>query len=204
MDARRIVLSLFLLVAAFAGRSQQFPSDFWHQGKAVLDNGDTLKGLVKYDFQKDLIQLREAEHQAEVYTARKLLFVEIFDESVKRYRQFYALPYSVTGTYKAPVFFELLKEGKITLLSREHLETKTYTSMYYMGAYSRVVLVNKYFFLKENGDIVEFTGTKNDLLDMMGKKGDAVQDYIKENHLKFDDKYDLARIVEYYNSLSGS
>ena len=44
---------------------------------------------------------------------------------------------------------------------------------------------------------------KNDLLDLMGKRSEEVEKYAKTNRLKFDDKYDLARIVAYYNSLFG-
>ncbi|MFZ6010583.1 MAG: hypothetical protein ACOYXT_09565, partial [Bacteroidota bacterium] len=133
-----------------------------------------------------------------------VLFFEIFDSSVHKYRQFYALPFATASGYRAPVFFELLEEGKMTLLTREALEYKTYNSPYYIGSYSRLVLVNKYFFMQENGDIEEFTGNKNDLLNLMGKKSEEVEKYIKSHRLRFDDKYDLARIVAYYNSLFGA
>jgi hypothetical protein len=73
-----------------------------------------------------------------------------------------------------------------------------------MGSYSRMVLVYKYFFLDEDGKISEFTGSKNDLLDLMKSKEDAVEKYIKANKLRYDDKYDFAKIVAYYNSLYGT
>jgi hypothetical protein len=38
----------------------------------------------------------------------------------------------------------------------------------------------------------------------MGNKSDDVEKYIRENRLKFDDKYDLVKIVAYYNSLTGT
>jgi hypothetical protein len=114
------------------------------------------------------------------------------------------LPYAVNSGYRTPVFFELLEEGKMTLLAREILEYKTYSSPYFVGSYTRLVLNHKYFFLKDNGDIEEFMGNKNDLLDLMGKRSDEVEKYIKTNNLKLDDKYDIAKIVAYYNSLVGS
>jgi hypothetical protein len=55
--------------------------------------------------------------------------------------------------------------------------------------------------LDDNGDITQFNGNRNDLLDLMGKQGDSVEKYIKTNKLKFEEKADLARIVTYYNSL---
>lgn len=194
----------FLLVAATETLAQKFPSDLWHEGKIVLLEGDTLRGSVKYDLQQDLVQYGVADQRTTAFSARKVLFFEIYDTSVRRYRQFFALPFSTTGSYKAPVFFELLEEGKMTLLSRESVEYRTYNSPYYMGSYSRLVLVYKYFFLDEEGNISEFTGNKSDLLQLMNNKSEEVEKYIKANKLKYDDKYDFARIVAYYNSLFGT
>jgi hypothetical protein len=201
---KRNLIVIALVLVTSVGYGQNWPFEVWHEGKIVLLEGDTLRGLVKYDMQKDLVQHTVQDRTAEVYTARKVIFFEIFDESIRKYRQFFALPYTITGGYKSPIFFELLEEGKITLLSREFLENKTISSPYYTGSYSRIVLSNKYFFMDENGEIVEFHGNKHDLLNLMGKRGDEVDKYMKSNHLKFDEKYDFAKIVAYYNSLSGS
>lgn len=197
-------ISMFLLFfLSLSAEAQQFPSDLWHDGKIVLLEGDTLRGSVKYDLQQDVIQFN-SNQQITAYSARKILFFEIFDNSVRRYRQFFALPFSSIAGYKVPVFFELLEEGKMTLLSRESIEYRTYNSPYYMGSYTRLVLVYKYFFLDEKGNINEFIGNKNDLLELMNKKSDEVEKYIKANRLKYDDKDDFAKIVAYYNSLFGT
>ncbi len=182
--------------------AQQWPFELWHEGKLVLETGDTLRGAIKYDFQNDLLQLNQSG-KVEAFTARKVLFYEIFDATVKRYRQVFSLPYSATGGYKAPIFFELLEEGKITLLSRESLEYRTVSSPYFFyGSYTRLVLVYKYYLMRDNGTIVEIENPKkNDWLQLMGKYADEVQSYAKSNKLSFDEKYDLVRIVAYYNSL---
>ncbi len=194
----------FAIAASSLSQSvaQKFPSEIWHEGKIVLlDGADTLVGSVKYDLQQDLIQYTSTNQTIEAYSAKKVLFFEIFDQSVHRYRAFYALPYSTQSGYRAPIFFELLEEGKLTLLVREAIENKSYSSIYYYGSYTRKVLVYRYFFLDENGAINEFTGNKKDLLELMGKKADAVEEYVKANRLKIDEKYDFAQVVKYYNSL---
>ncbi len=181
--------------------AQQYAFELWHAGKAVLDTGDTLRGSIKYDLQTDILQV-EINKKLESFTARKVLFFEIFDETVKRYRVFYSLPYAQAGQYKAPVFFELMNEGKLTVLSREALEYRTTSSpFYYYGTITRLVLVNKYFMLKENGDIVEFRGKKNDWYSFMPSKADEVERFAKSNRLDLDEKYELTRVIEYYNSL---
>jgi hypothetical protein len=191
---------LFLLLCAPA-LSQNWAFELWHEGKVVILEGDTLRGFVKYDLQQDLVQYAIHDQKEEVYTARKVQFFEIFDESVHKYRRFFALPYGNVTGYKSPIFFELLEEGKLTLLAREALEYKTYSSPYNIGSVSRLMLVYKYFFLKENGDIEEFVGNKNDLIDLMGKNGKQVQKYMKTNRLRIEDKSDFSKIVAYYNSL---
>jgi hypothetical protein len=202
---RKTILMALLLGMCTSGVAQRnWPADLWHDGKVVLVAGDTLKGLVKYDFQLNTVQFTVNNRKAEIYHARKILFFEIFDETVHRYRRFFVLPYSNASNYKAPVIFELLEEGKITLLSRELLEYKTYNSAFYGGSYTRLVQTYYYYLLREDGTIEDFRGNKHDLLAMMGNKGKTVEKYIKANRLDFDDKYDLARIVSYYNSLTGT
>lgn len=201
---KKLLLFLILAIPVGAANAQQWPFEMWHEGKIVLVSGDTLRGNLKYDLQQDLVQLEVPQERSEVFTPRKVLFFEIFDRTVKRYRKFFALPFNATTGYRTSIFFELLEEGEITLLAREAIEFRTYNSPYYFGSYSRQVLVYKYFFLEEDGDIAEFTGNKNDLLQMMGNRSEDVEKYMRTNRLKFDEKYDLARIVAYYNSLAGS
>lgn len=200
----RFALPVLLIFFCADAAAQKFPSDLWHEGQIVLLEGDTLRGSVKYDLQQDLVQYGVANERTTAFSARKVLFFEIFDNSVRRYRQFFALPFTTTSGYKAPVFFELLEEGKMTLLSRESVEYRTYNSPYYMGSYSRLVLVHKYYFLDDKGNISEFTGNKNDLIQLMKNKGDEVEKYIKTNKLRHEDKHDFTRIVAYYNSLFGT
>jgi hypothetical protein len=193
---------LVVLMCAQAAAAQEWPFELWHDGKVVLESGDTLKGAIKYDFQNDVIQLNQ-QNKVEAYTARKVLFYEIFDATVKRYRQVFSLPYSATGGYKAPVFFELLEDGKITLLCREALEYRTVSSPYFFyGAHTRLVLVYKFFVMRENGTIFPMENPKRtDWLNLMGRFSDEVQEYAKKNKLNFEEKYDLMRIIAYYNSL---
>jgi hypothetical protein len=190
----------FLSVSVCA--TAQWSFEVWHEGKIVLETGDTLRGQVKYDLQQDLIQFTDKKGTVEAFTARKVLFCEIFDKLDGQYRQFYSLPYNTTSGYRTPIFFELIGEGKLTVLCRERLETQNSSSPYYYGStYSRTVLVNKYYLLKENGDIIDFSTRKADFMQLLGKHADHLNDYMKDNKLKLDDKQDLSKIIKYYNSL---
>jgi hypothetical protein len=194
-------IAVFLLLSLQA-TAQQWPFELWHEGKIVLLEGDTLRGMLKYNLMKDLVEFSSHDTKPEVYTARKVVFFEIFDQTENKYRQFYALPFNASGEYKTPIFFELLADGKMTLLAREYLETRTISTSYYAGAYTRVVLMYHYFFIDEKGEISQFTGTRHDLLNQMGNQADAVEKYIRSNRLDIDNKQDLSRVIVYYNSLT--
>lgn len=198
------IFVLVVLLWAQVSKAQQWPFELWHDGKIILVTGDTLTGQVKYDIQQDLVQFNDQKNVVEAFTPRKVLFFEIFDNTAKRYRNFFALPFAATGNYRTPIFFELLVEGRMTLLSREALEYRTFSSPYYYGSFTRLVLVYKYYLMEESGNISEFIGKKNDLLSLMGRKADDVDKYIKKNRLRIEDPSDFARTVAYYNSLFGS
>src|SRR5690606_8124544 len=195
-----ILFSLFVTLA----EAQRWPSDYWHDGKIVLVQGDTLKGPVQYDLQQNVVLLGRGGSILDTYSARKVLFFEIFDVTANRYRQFYALPFAAAGSYETLIFFEFLEDGKLTLLSREYVEYSTQTHGFYGVTYSQQILVYQYFFLGEKGQLEEFSGGKTELLNLMGRYADHVDKYMRANKLRIDDKYDFARIVAYYNSLQGT
>ncbi|MBX2963487.1 MAG: hypothetical protein KF687_13320 [Cyclobacteriaceae bacterium] len=195
-----LTILLFKLTTGYA-TAQQWPFEIWHEGKIVLESGDTLRGVVKYDLQQDLIQYTNQQNQIEAFTARKVLYFEIFDGMENRYRHFFTLPYAASGNYKTQVFFELLVDGKMTLLTRESLEFRTYTSPYYFGSYTRQVLVYKFFLMDDRANINEFSGKKPDLLRLMGNKADQVDRFMRANRIKMEEPQDFARTINYYNSL---
>lgn len=196
---RGLVVAFFFGWISFAAEAQQWPFELWHEGKILLESGDTLRGLVKYDMQQDLVQFNNNK-SIEAYTARKILFFEIFDGTINQYRYVYSLPFTTANGYKTPIFFELLAEGKLTLLTRESLEYRTYSSPYYFGSYNRLVLVYRFYFLNEKGVITEFKGKKSDLLEMMGKYSNEVENYMRQNKLNIDDRNGFTKVVAYYNS----
>lgn len=203
MNIRIGIVIIFCFL--FSGKifAQQFPSDFWHKGKLVTNEGDTLKGELKYDFINEVVQV-EIEDKIQTFNSKKILFFEIFDVTVDAYRQFYSLPFEVAPNYKTPILFELLFEGQLSLLAREIYTTKTsnYTPYYYPGnTYSRTVLDYDYYFVDQRGDIDYFNGKKKQLLTIMSRHSNEINKYIKVNNLRIDRRSDLARITAFYNGL---
>ena len=113
-------------------------------------------------------------------------------------------PYSANGAYKTPFFFELISSGKLTVLSRETIESKT-TSTAHIYSAPKIYhfLVDKYFLLKENGDIESFRGRKKDWNDLFNSRSNDIRSYAKEHKLDFGKKYQLKQIIDYYNAMAG-
>lgn len=188
--------------------AQYFPSEVWHEGKLTLLSGEEISGKIKYNFEGDLLQLN-LNNTIQTYSARKILFFEIYDEEVGRYRQFYALPYNVRPNYKVPMLFEVLYENTMTLLCRESVVQETIPQYgyysYYGNRYStRYRLAFDYYFLNQAGEIIPYSQKKDDLYAILTKNKDNVEKYVKENRLKYDRHRDLVRITAYYNSLLNS
>ncbi len=212
---RKGLLLFFLIHVGLHGFSQDFPSEIWHNGKLVLLSEDTIVGKIKYNIQNDLIQIN-VKNVLQTYSARKILYFEIYDETIESYRHFYALPYKVQANYEVPLLFEALYEGHLSLLCREEIVTESspqyssypYSPYGYGGSpyynQSRQRLNYKYYFLEEGGGIKDYRMKKSELLSFFKKQQQKVKQYIKKNHLKHDSMRDLVRITAYYNALFDS
>lgn len=198
----RILICVFLVGSMFAAKGQQFSKEAWHDGFLVTTDDDTVRGLLKYDMEANLVQLIQ-NNVVKTYSSHKLFYFEIFDKVVKNYRQFYSIPYNVNYDYQIPIIFEVLYEGPLSLLAREAIvqETVSNNATYWAGSYVRDKLAHTYYFLNKEGDIKLYSGKKSDLLEIMAKKSGDVKSFIKKNKLKPDQLRDLIRITAFYNSI---
>jgi hypothetical protein len=206
----QITLILLLLIN-FAGYSQsgQFPSQLWHKGQITTTNGQVFQGNLKYDLDNNLVQLQNSG--IETFGASNVVQFEIFDEQYGGVRTFYSLPYSLTGEYETPIFFEILTQGNnIVLLCREYITTDNRG----MGMYSPMMMnpiwgppmsgaykmAFNFYFLKD-GKIQKYSQKKKELLDILDDRSDEVELYMRKNRLTHDQRGDLLRITAYYNQI---
>lgn len=197
------VLVIICLLIGSYGVAQRFSSDVFHEGFLVTSAKDTLKGDLKYDLEANILTVVAAGRTMS-FSSHKIFYFEIFDKIMNNYRQFYSIPYNVNFGYKIPVFFEVVYEGKLSLLRREQIVIRSVnTSSAYWGGGSvrQSVIEYSYFFLDEKGKITFFSGKKKDLYRFMSKKQNEVRQFIKKNRLETDRSSDLVRITAFYNSI---
>lgn len=199
----RLHVLLILTLANVPLTAQQFSSDIFHEGFVVNSDQDTIKGQIKYDMETNSLLVR-TQGKMKSLSSQSAFYFEIFDELQNNYRRFYALPFEVNYGYKVPVFFEVVYEGKTSLLSREAIVQQTINSSspYWGGAtYTQLVVDYEYFFLDNKGEITLFSGKKKDLFYIFPRKQSELKDYIKKNKLDVNDRADLIRIMSFYNSI---
>jgi hypothetical protein len=176
----------------------------WYRGSIILTEGDSLTGDIHYDLQNNLVQVN-AGNAIKAYSARQVWSFSFYDPDLMTDRRFYALPYKMESNYKAPVLFELLTEGEVSLLAREKLVTENVPQWGYGGpgnySYLRSRIRRDYFLGFANGNIRSYDGSKKDLLYLLKDKSGEVKKFANSNRLRFDDKRDLVQIINYYNSL---
>ena len=199
----RIRFFFVLFIAVLGLSAQQFSSEVFHEGFMVTTDKDTIKGDLKYDLDANILTVIN-KGRTKSFSSHKVFYFEIFDKILNNYRQFYSIPYTVNVDYKIPVFFELVYEGKLSLLTREHIVSQTVnnTSAYWGGGTaSRLVIKYSYYFMDSEGNITFFNGKKKELLTFMAKKQSDIKKFIKENKLDTDEMADLVRITAFYNSI---
>jgi hypothetical protein len=204
IDMKGLLLFLILLIISSNAFSQEFPSELTHEGKVTLVNGDTLKGKIKYDLENDLIQII-VNGTIQTFSARKIAFFNIYDETVDMFRTFYSIPYEVQPNYEIPLLFEVLYEGRLSLLAREVIVTETVPQYSYAYRSSvnmtRTRLSYDFYFLDQKGNFKKYNLKKPELYEIMSRKEPQIKNYIKKNKLKTDSRRDLVRITAYYNAL---
>ncbi len=205
---------LLTLVLSVQSQAQIFPSEQWHEGQATLKDNRVVKGQLRYDLERDAIQIRVGD-RIETYSSQLVFKFSLIQSGDDFVRRFFTLPYANQPGYKSiPRFFEVIVEGKMTLLAREYIAQVTTgnraTSYNRYRGYSvsqgnrtatRSILTYKMFFLDHEGNLVEHSGRKKDIYIVLRENSGEVKKYIKSHRLKVDKLEDVAKLVAHYNTL---
>lgn len=162
------VLPAFVNAQGLIEDTSIFPGPEWFQGSLLLNNGNELKGLIKYNDKNDIVCF-ENGRDSRSFTARRVKAFEFYDEIAQKQRVFYAVPVEDTKhNVKRPLFFEVIMDlGNFALLSKLspiRFEKREYTTpaMFnpvtgsfsagrYYGYPSAISLTETLFVLSQNG-----------------------------------------------------
>lgn len=197
-------LILLLFAYSLDATAQQWSRN-WYPGYLVTASGDTLEGDIRYDIENDAAQVKLEDDRIFSYSGKKVLYFELQEHPRRSKRRFYSLPYNQRGNYYASRLFEVLYEGRLTLLCRPYMEYLAENSgEYSLSGKKKSDPVYEYYFLDKVGQVHLYRPRMGRLLSFMSAKHREVRDYIKEHHLRYDQMRDLVRITAFYNALPAS
>lgn len=192
---------LLFLICSNSAEAQQW-SRHWRSGQLALLSGDTLQGDIRYDIENDAVQIRLGDERVHSYSGKKVLYFEIEEHPRRSKRRFYSLPYQQRNDFYATRLFEVLFEGKLTLLCRPYYEHLLYDSEEELSSGKKKNdPVYEYYFLDDDGKVHLYRPRLGRLLSIMSSKHREIRKYMKQHHLRFDEMRDLVRITAYYNAL---
>lgn len=171
----------------------------WYKGSMYLADGSVTNGDVRYCLDHDLVMLKKNEQTLTLSPVKVDSFV-IFDDHLNDSRSFYALHFKELNGYGRKRFFELLYRGKISLLNREdEMIVATDEGFNDASDLTEWVLIDRYYFQDENGEVSHFSGKEDDLLAYMKEKAEVVSEFIADQRLDASIREDLVVILDYYH-----
>lgn len=191
----------------------QFPSEEWHQGEIILTDLTVRKGELKYNLDREAVQIR-ANNRTETYDASQISSFVFIQKKSNSLRTFYSVPYKTESGYTRPIFFERFIEGKMTLLGREFIATRSlnngltsrsnfrnsFNNPYGANIPTATFLAYKFYFANDKGQIFESTGRTKDIVDYFEDNHNELKKFIKKEKLKLDELNDVAKLVRHYNN----
>jgi hypothetical protein len=220
--AFRLVLLVNLsLFSVFSGFAQRVDVQEWPKGRIVLTNGDTLNGPLTFHRTEDIIRITVADGSIQAFAPVNVTSFTVTDSRSRVSQTFRPYPWNRDNDYsdfKAPAFFEVVSDGKYTLVKREILATRSqnYSPMYaggyggyydpygynYGGPRYQTVVQDLFYLYTPKGEIKALRNPKRDLEDLFQEKARHMKDFVRKNRLEYDNARDLAIILSHFNSLN--
>ncbi|MEM6841570.1 MAG: hypothetical protein AAF632_05055 [Bacteroidota bacterium] len=179
-----------------------FPqSGVWCTGKVKLDNDVVLEGEISYDLKFEAIQIKTGE-LVQTYTAENIVDFEIFDPIKYRHRKYVAVDHSMKEGYKRKTFFEVLSDGKITILRKSKYVRRPRVTEDYRAphVYLNAVCRHTYYVYHQN-KFTEIEDFQAQIIPLMNSHEQEVSAYVEKCRLKLREIHEQMRVINLYNQL---
>jgi len=173
----------------------------WHKGKVFLNSGDSITGLIKYDFKENKIEYKKGNDYRLLLPGKftKVTFTSSIDSSIHTFNVF---KIETARDYYRPYFFEVIDTtGKIKLI-RQYYWIDQVTSFGNSGFFiTRKEKIIQLYRLQKNSTVTSYRPRRKKILKSMKDKKNEIIDYAYSKILSFAIAKDVIKIVKYYNSL---
>ncbi|MDQ4140581.1 MAG: hypothetical protein M3142_08640 [Bacteroidota bacterium] len=216
--------SIFLIIAGFYNPSfaQNLNKHEWAEGKIVLTTGETLSGTLGYFYNKEIIQVKGTDGFTRTFSPVNVAYFQGFNEQkqvLQTFKPFHWSPNPDVPAFKTPAFFEVVTEGKYTLVKRSAFVIRNldpvpmYTSLgrYYepyptqetlrSGKNYQIARLHSYYLLTPENQIISLRNPKKDLEELYEDKAGSMKAYIRSKKLSYKNPVALTHVVQYFNHL---
>ena len=178
-----------------------FYSSDWSRGSITLASGKKFVNvMVRLNLHSDrvhyLIEDTNTERVASISTITEVEFTDSETNRLVRFR----CGYPVAGKNDLKTFYKVLADGKATLLKQDKrilIEEKPFNS----ATITRRFDIDRDYFVLINNSMVPLKRTKAGLAEIFSDRQAEIEKYISENKIRLKEDEDLAKVVNYYNSL---
>lgn len=196
-----LILSITVLISTVQSMSSPINQGFWCPGSVTLENRQVVTGEVSYDLKFNAVQVRH-DGVVRTYTAEKIAHFDLFDQVKHRNRHYVAIDHPVEEGYRRKTFFEVLTDGKMTILRKTKYVRRPRVTEDFRAPHIYLNAVCKHtYYVFNDGEFFEIDDFKEQVLPLMSRHEDLVKDYIEQCRLKLRKVHEQMRVVHLYNQL---
>jgi len=200
-----IVIILVLLISQLAqaqvlGYAQQYKA-----GAVVLADGTQIRGAIMLYPSRGVVQVKTTDDSVQTYQAQAIQCVAVQEQkerikadklvSVLRvFRPYYVMRSEPSGP--AWAFFEQISDGPVKLLRYQRLMLQNASTEAQMPS------IDNFFLALGINNVLPLRYPRKDLLSFFKQQAPQIEQYAKENNLRYTNARELSFIVNYANSLS--
>lgn len=170
----------------------------WLNGMVKLGNGNTFKDVpLKYNELEDVLCFKSSKGEELMFAVPVQEFTLPVLKNGNLQQRHFRNGYT-GGNPKA--FYEVLSDGGVQLLKRSSKviqEDKEYNSA---TVNQKIIESIKYYLLVAD-KMISLKKDKKFILNALGNKQEQLEAYITSNNLNLKDDNDLAKLINYYNSI---
>lgn len=194
-----LLLLIIIIHAAHATDLSQ--RGVWCTGKITLKNNVVLEGEVSYDLKFEAIKIK-TNNLVRTYTAETIADFEMFDPIKYRHRKYVTVDLPMKEGYQRKTFFEVLSDGKITILRKSKYVRRPRVTEDYRAPHVYLDAVCRHtYYLYQADKFVEIEDFELQVLPLMNSYEEEIVDYVKQCRLKLKEIHEQMRVVHLYNQL---
>lgn len=192
----KIVSIIFLFALINLPAYSQVAEKKWSKGAIILQKNDTIRGLIKHNLTKSLVQIK-VNNAIRTYSAQQVSFYMFYDTFYIRNRVFFSIPYARRKHHlKKPTFFEVIYIGNpLTIISRPAVMAGKQRFNHY-----NYYELARFYFIDKKDRIVRVKRTKTSLFKVLKRHHKKMEKFLKKSYEDILIPL-FIQATDYYNNL---